>query len=41
MSDNNLIYDIDGGRLPYSVGAEQAVLGSMIIDPECINEQFR
>ena len=38
MSDNNLIYDIDGGRLPYSVGAEQAVLGSMIIDPECINE---
>ncbi len=38
MSDNNIIYDIDGGRLPYSVGAEQAVLGSMIIDPECINE---
>lgn len=38
MSDNNIIYDFDGGRLPYSVGAEQAVLGSMIIDPECINE---
>lgn len=38
MSDNNLIYDIDGGRLPYSVGAEQAVLGSMIIDPNCIND---
>lgn len=38
MSDNRLIYDIDGGRLPYSVDAEQAVLGSMIIDPNCINE---
>ncbi len=38
MSNNNLIYNIDGGRLPYSVGAEQAVLGSMIIDPNCINE---
>lgn len=38
MSDNGLIYDIDGGRLPYSVSAEQAVLGSMIIDPDCINE---
>lgn len=38
MSDNNIIYDIDGGRLPYSVSAEQAVLGSMISDPECINE---
>lgn len=38
MSDNRLIYDIDGGRLPYSVDAEQAVLGSMVIDPNCINE---
>ena len=38
MSDNGLIYDIDGGRLPYSVGAEQAVLGAMIMDPACINE---
>ena len=38
MIDNGLIYDIDGGRLPYSVSAEQAVLGSMIIDPDCINE---
>ncbi len=38
MSNNDLIYNIDGGRLPYSVGAEQAVLGSMIIDPNCINE---
>lgn len=38
MNDNNIIYDFDGSRLPYSVGAEQAVLGSMIIDPVCINE---
>lgn len=38
MSDNNIIYDFDGSRLPYSVGAEQAVLGSMIIDPVCIND---
>ncbi len=38
MSVNNLIYDIDGGRLPYSVSAEQAVLGAMIIDPNCIND---
>ena len=38
MSDNRLIDDIDSGRLPYSVDAEQAVLGSMIIDPNCIND---
>lgn len=38
MSENNLIYDIDGARLPYSISAEQAVLGSMIIDPNCIDE---
>ncbi len=38
MSDNNIIYDIDTGRQPYSISAEQAVLGSMIIDPACIDE---
>ncbi len=38
MTNDNLIYNIDGGRLPYSADAEQAVLGSMIIDPNCINE---
>ena len=38
MSDNNIIFDIDGGKLPYSISAEQAVLGSMIIDPACIDE---
>ncbi len=38
MSENNFIYDIDGARMPYSISAEQAVLGSMIIDPNCIDE---
>ncbi len=38
MSDNNIIYDIDTNKQPYSISAEQAVLGSMIIDPECIDE---
>ena len=34
MADEKLIYDLEGGRLPYSVEAEQAVLGSVIIDPQ-------
>ena len=38
MSNDNLLYDVDGGRVPYSVEAEQSVLGSMIIDPEGIPE---
>ncbi len=38
MANDNLIYNIDGSRLPYSADAEQAVLGSMIIDPACISE---
>ncbi len=38
MAEERLIYDLDGGRLPYSVEAEQAVLGSVIIDPKCLNE---
>ena len=38
MSEQKLIYDLEGGRLPYSVEAEQAVLGSLIIDPKCISE---
>ncbi len=38
MGDENLIFDLDGGRLPYSVEAEQAVLGSIIIDPKSLNE---
>lgn len=38
MGEENLIFDLDGGRLPYSVEAEQAVLGSIIIDPKSLNE---
>ena len=38
MAEDKLIYDLEGGRLPYSVEAEQAVLGSVIIDPSCLNE---
>ncbi len=38
MSENSLIYSLDGGRLPYSVEAEQAVLGSVIIDPSCLSD---
>ena len=38
MADEKLINDLEGGRLPYSVEAEQAVLGSVIIDPQCLNE---
>ena len=38
MSDDKLIYNLDGARLPYSVEAEQAVLGSIIVDPVCLNE---
>ena len=38
MADEKLIYDLEGGRLPYSVEAEQAVLGAVIIDPKCLNE---
>ena len=38
MADEKLIYDLDGARLLYSVEAEQAVLGSIIIDPKCLND---
>ncbi len=38
MAKDNLLYDIDGVRQPYSTEAEQAVLGSMIVDPSCIND---
>ena len=34
MADEKIIYDLDGGRMPYSTEAEQAVLGSLIIDPD-------
>ena len=38
MADEKLIYDLDGARLPYSVEAEQAFMGSIIIDPKCLND---
>ncbi len=38
MSEEKLIYDLEGARLPYSVEAEQAVLGAIIIDPKCLHE---
>ncbi len=38
MAEGKLIYNFDGVKLPYSVEAEQAVLGSIIIDPKCITE---
>ena len=38
MAENKLIYDLDGVRLPYSVEAEQAVIGSIIIDPNCFKD---
>ena len=38
MAEERLIYDLEGAGLPYSVEAEQAVLGSVIIDPKCLNE---
>ncbi|MBR4072441.1 MAG: replicative DNA helicase [Clostridia bacterium] len=38
MSEERVIYDLDGGRQPYSVEAEQSVLGSIIIDPKSLND---
>ena len=37
MKEDKVLFDLEG-RLPYSVEAEQAVLGSLIIDPKCITE---
>lgn len=38
MSEEKTIYNLDGARLPYSVEAEQSVLGSVLIDPKCLND---
>ena len=38
MAEENLIYNLEGGRAPYSLEAEQAVLGAILIDPKCLNE---
>ncbi len=36
MATQDLIFDTEGRRLPYSVEAEQSVLGSILVDPKCI-----
>jgi len=38
MAEDKLIYNLDGARLPYSLEAEQAILGAILIDPKCLNE---
>ena len=38
MAEEKNIFDIDLNRLPYSVEAEQSVLGAIIIDPESITQ---
>ena len=38
MADDKNIFDLDLNRLPYSVEAEQSVLGAIIIDPQSINQ---
>lgn len=35
MSEENLTYDL-GVNVPYSVEAEQSVLGALLVDPQCI-----
>ncbi|MBQ0083705.1 MAG: replicative DNA helicase [Clostridiales bacterium] len=36
--DNNTVFDLDTLKLPYSVEAEQSVLGAIIIDPPSIQQ---
>ena len=38
MAEQKMIYDLEGVRSPYSLEAEQAILGSIIIDPKCLTE---
>ena len=38
MAEQQIIYDLDGGRQPYSAEAEQSILGSILIDPKCLND---
>ena len=38
MAEDKLIYNLDGGRMPYALEAEQSVLGAVLIDPTCLNE---
>ncbi len=38
MNEERLIYNLDGARLPYSVEAEQAVLGAILVEPSCLSD---
>lgn len=38
MADNNVLLNTDGQVLPFSLDAEQAVLGAVLIDPACIDK---
>ena len=38
MKEDKLLFDTLEQRLPYSVEAEQSVLGAILIDPKCINQ---
>ena len=38
MADNNILLNSDGQVLPFSLEAEQAVLGAVLIDPVSIDK---
>lgn len=38
MAEDKVIYDLDGVRQPYSVEAEQAVLGAILVDPKALSD---
>ena len=38
MAEERQILDIDGAGLPYDFEAEQGVLASILVDPDCIND---
>lgn len=37
MAEKELVLDLEGGKIPYDLDAEQAILGSILIDPACMN----
>lgn len=37
MADNNVLQTFDNINLPYSLETEQAVIGSVLINPECVS----
>ena len=37
MDEINALSSFDGVKMPFSLEAEQAVLGSLLIDPGCIS----